>query len=426
MAEDQEHKSEESQVAPPAPALHVAPSPHVSDQAFTTRRMMTDVLIALAPLLIVAIVVFRWHAVVQIGICLLSCLAAEALFTFVRRKPFSLGDGSAIVTGLILAFSLPGTAPWYVGVIGSFVGVGLGKIVFGGLGMNIFNPAMVGRAFVMMAFVAAMASPGYVLAPDDEDDTRIITRATPMSVMKLAKTTPVPGAEEVNAVAVDAAAAIMLEKYGVEREQFEQRLAGRYQPPIPRNMAEELAEMKVRIAVGVRQKDIEQKIAAARDKRDWYRDAHDLGKLVLGNTNGSLGEVSALACLIGGIFLCIRRTAAWRIPFGAVAAVVVIASLGDLLGQSDMTVLHHLLGGAFLFGAFFIATDPVTSPLTPKGRLIFGMAFGALVMLLRNLSAYPEGVMFAILLVNAFTPLINRWTIPTPVGGPVPTPERTQ
>ena len=102
------------------------------------------------------------------------------------------------------------------------------------------------------------------------------------------------------------------------------------------------------------------------------------------------------------------------------AAVAVIAGLGDLLGGSQMTVLHHLLGGAFLFGAFFTATDPVSSPITPKGRLIYGVIFGALVMLLRNLSAYPEGVMFAILLVNAFTPLINRWTIPTPVGGPVP------
>ena len=422
MAEDQEHKSEESQVAPPAPALHVAPSPHVSDQAFTTRRMMTDVLIALAPLLIVAIVVFRWHAVVQIGICLLSCLAAEALFTFVRRKPFSLGDGSAVVTGLILAFSLPGTAPWYVGAIGSFVGVGLGKIVFGGLGMNIFNPAMVGRAFVMMAFVAAMASPGYVLAPDGEDDTRFITRATPMSVMKLAKTDPVPSDEKINAEAIDAEAGKLQKDLGMTRDEFDQVFAGTN--PIKRIVTR--ADMVAMVRIGNLKTSIGDKLSAARDKRAWYRDAHDLGKLFLGNTNGSLGEVSALACLIGGIFLCIRRTAAWRIPFGAVAAVVVIASLGDLLGQSDMTVLHHLLGGAFLFGAFFIATDPVTSPLTPKGRLIFGMAFGALVMLLRNLSAYPEGVMFAILLVNAFTPLINRWTIPTPVGGPVPQAEKTQ
>ena len=426
MAEDQENTSEESQVPEPAPALHVAPCPHLSDQGFTTQRMMTDVLIALAPVLIVAIVVFRWHAVVQIGICLLSCLVAEALFTLARRKPFSLRDGSAIVTGLILAFSLPGTAPWYVGVIGSFVGIGLGKIVFGGLGMNIFNPAMVGRAFVMMAVVGAMASPGYVLSTEEDDDPRIITRATPMSVMKLAKVDPAPNIEKVRADAIDAAAAIMLEKYGIKRSEFEQRRAGTYQVPRPRNRDEAFALIKVHIAVNARKKDIDEKVDAARDKRDWYRDAHGLGKLFLGNTNGSLGEVSALACLLGGIFLCIRRTAAWQIPAGAVAAVVVIAGLGDLFVGSEMTVLHHLLGGAFLFGALFIATDPVTSPLTPRGRLIFGAAFGALVMLLRNLSAYPEGVMFAILLVNAFTPLINRWTIPTPVGGPVPQAEKTQ
>ena len=394
MAEAQEHKPEQTQDGAAAVNLHVAPAPHLSDQGFTTRRMMTDVLIGLSPLLIVALAVFRWYAVVQIGICLISCLAAEALFTLARHKPLTLCDRSAAVTGLILAFSLPGLAPWYVGVVGSFVAVGLGKIVFGGLGMNIFNPAMVGRAFVMMAFVGPMAAPSYVLRTDVEDDPRIITRATPMTVMHEEKAHPTPSAAQVRAKAVAEAAG----KRGITPAEFERLL-------------DETPALGVTIAA---------KVDAARAARARHAEALDLGRLFLGNINGSLGEVSALACLIGGLFLCIRRTAAWQIPFGAVAAVIVIGGLSDLFAGPDMTVMHHLLGGAFLFGALFIATDPVTSPLTPKGRFIFGAAFGALVMLLRNLSAYPEGVMFAILLVNALAPLINRWTIPTPVGGPVP------
>ena len=421
MAQDQEHNPDPMPNAPsppgeapptpapagPEPRMHVAPSPHVSDQAVTTRRMMTDVLLALTPLMVVALAVFRWYAVIQVGLCVLSCLAAEALFTWLRRKPLSLGDCSAVITGVILAFSLPAVAPWYVGVIGSFVAIGLGKIVFGGLGMNIFNPAMVGRAFVMMAFVGVMAGPAYVWYGKSAPAAPILTRATPMSEMKEAKVHPSPTVEAVRAKAVAAAAAEIVEAFGVPQAEARTKIALALDAPRRDTEPSDIAAIRA-------------KIDAARRADTAHREALNLGRLMLGNTNGSLGEVSALACLIGGIFLCVRRTAAWRIPLGAVAAVVVIGWLGDLLVGSEMTMLHHLLGGAFLFGALFIATDPVTSPLTPNGRLIFGVIFGALVMLLRNLSAYPEGVMFAILLVNALAPLINRWTVPTPVGGPVP------
>ena len=143
-----------------------------------------------------------------------------------------------------------------------------------------------------------------------------------------------------------------------------------------------------------------------------------MGLLFWGHTNGSLGETSALACLLGGLYLCFRRVASWEIPAGVLISAVVIGGLSNLADFSNpWTALHHLLGGALLFGAFFIATDPVTSPLTAKGKWIFGVGIGALVMLLRLLSGYPEGVMFAVLLMNAVTPLINRWTIPRPFGG---------
>ncbi|MBC2743752.1 MAG: RnfABCDGE type electron transport complex subunit D [Desulfosarcina sp.] len=218
-----------------------------------------------------------------------------------------------------------------MGVIAAFVAVGIGKIIFGGLGMNLFNPAMVGRAFVMISFAGALAASGF---EDVRSAVDAVSQATPMNAYKM------------NGVVTP------------------------------------------------------------------------LVHLFWGTTNGSLGETSALACLLGGLYLIIRRAASWEIPAGLLLSVLVIGGMADLAGPADgWTVLHHILGGSLLFGAFFIATDPVTSPLTPKGKFIFGLGTGTLIMVLRLLSGYPEGVMFAVLLMNALTPLINRWTIPTPFGG---------
>jgi electron transport complex protein RnfD len=248
-----------------------------------------------------------------------------------RSRPLCLKDLSAGVTGIILGLSLPATAPWFVGCIGAIVAMGIGKMVFGGLGMNIFNPAMVGRAFVMIAFAGNLAASGYV---DPAGGVDIISQATPLTAYK------------------QTGAAV------------------------------------------------------------------PMSSLFWGLTNGSLGETSALACLLGGVYLCLRRVASWQIPAGVLVSMTLIAGIVNLANPADQwTVLHHLLGGALLFGAFFIATDPVTSPLTAKGKWIFGICVGAIVMLLRLWSGYPEGFMFAVLLMNAVTPLINRWTIPRPFGG---------
>ena len=139
--------------------------------------------------------------------------------------------------------------------------------------------------------------------------------------------------------------------------------------------------------------------------------------LFVGVTNGSLGETSAFACLLGGGYLLYRKTASWEIPVGILSAVVVISFLADMSGGfGGRFVMHQLFGAALLFGTFFIATDPVSSPVTPKGKWIFGMGTGSLIMVIRLFSGYPEGVMFAVLLMNAMTPLINRWTIPKPIG----------
>lgn len=296
--------------------------------------MMRDVLIALIPCVLMAVYVFRSHAVFQIAVCVASCLASEAIFSLMRGKKIPLRDGSAAVTGVILALSLPWSAPWYVGVIGSFVAIGIGKIIYGGLGQNVFNPAMVGRAFVMINFPVALGASAYV---SSGTGIHIITQATPLTAAKL--TAQVSG----------------------------------------------------------------------------------LWPLFLGTCNGSLGEVSALACLIGGLYLCFRRTASWEIPAGIFLSVIILGGVANMVSiHKQITVLHHLFSGALFFGAFFIATDPVTSPLTPLGKWIFGIGLGFFIMMIRLFSGYPEGVMFAVLLMNGCVPIINRYTIPVPVGGPVP------
>ncbi len=310
--------------------IHVAPSPHIKDTKGDTKRMMTDVILGLLPLVVVSIYLFRLYAVKQLVICIISCLAAESLFVRMRSRSSTLKDCSAVVTGMILALSLPGSAPWFVGVIASVMAMGIGKILFGGLGMNIFNPAMVGRAFVMIAFAQLMGAGAY------ENMTGLVdavSGATPLSALKF------------NGMAVE----------------------------IPR--------------------------------------------LFWGNTNGSIGETSALACLLGGLFLVFRKTASWQIPLSLLLTVAVIAGVTDLAGgHFGGFLIHHMFGGALIFGAFFIATDPVTSPLTVKGKWIFGAGTGLLIMIIRLFSGYPEGVMFAVLMMNAVTPLINRWTNPQPMG----------
>lgn len=323
--------------------LDVAPSPHVANTSLTTKTIMWDVIIALVPCMIAAVIVFGIPAIVQIAIATISALVFEAVFTKMRGRPVTLLDGSAAITGIIIGMSLPWSAPFYIPIIASLIGIGIGKILFGGLGHNMFNPAMVGRAFVMISFSALLGGGAFVAA----EGTGIITQATPLS-----------------------------------------------------NAANAAAESGY----------------------------PSLGALFLGNHNGCLGESSILASLIGGLYLCLRRTAAWEIPASILATVAVLAGLGQLSSDATianlpalgMTIPQQLLSGALVFGAFFIATDPVSSPLTFQGKVIFGIGVGALTWILRIFSSYPEGFMFAILLMNAFTPLINRGAIPKPVGGTVP------
>ena len=338
--------------------LEVASSPHIS-AGKTTRGVMLDVIIALIPATATGIYVFGWRGAMQVGICVSSCVLFEWLYQAIRRKPQTIGDLSAIVTGLILALSIPWTAPWYVAVVASGAAIILAKMIFGGLGANIFNPAMAGRAFVQACFSGEMTS--YLLdgkippphAPFLKEVTdagiRIISKATPLAAAKFEHAT-----------------------YAVK-------------------------------------------------------------DLAVGTVNGSVGETGAIACLIGGIYLLLRRTASWRIPVGVLltaAVVVVLTYFGNVSGKWVMppqklfssvwdALGFHLFAGALMFGAFFIATDPATSPITPKGQWIFAFGVGLLIMLIRLFANVPEGVMYSVLVMNTTVPLIDRWTIRRPLGGPV-------
>ncbi|HPM23850.1 MAG TPA: RnfABCDGE type electron transport complex subunit D [Phycisphaerae bacterium] len=317
----------------------VSPAPHLSDSA-TTRRIMFEVLLALVPLFVVALWNFRLNALWLTLVTTAGCLAAEAVANWMRgRTQSSLGDGSALVTGVILAFSLPPGLRLYQAFIGGVVAIGLGKMVFGGLGQNLFNPAMVGRAFLMVCFPVALTTwmePGTLRAIGDVD---AVTRATPLAAAK----------------------------YG---------------------------------------SDVLASVA----------------NLFFGRVAGCVGETSALAALIGGLYLVIRKVADWRPALGMLLAAAVFAFIaaGGAIGHRFQVVEYQLLSGALVFGAFFIATDYVGAPVTPCGRWIFGLGAGVLVMLIRLYGGYPEGVMYAILIMNALTPLIERWTLPTPFGGKVP------
>jgi electron transport complex protein RnfD len=311
---------------------------------------MIDVIIGLVPAMIAAGYFFRLHAVLLIGTCVLACVATESLCGLIRKKPNSLGDLSAVVTGIILALSLPPSLPIWAAVIGSCFAIAIGKMVFGGLGANIFNPAMVGRAFLTASFGMLMTTwtvPATVdpamrkIAPENLIEAR--TQATPLAWSKMA----------------------IKDKNGADI--YNERL------------------FKV---------------------------------TVTGAVGGCLGETSVLALLAGGLYLLIRRTINFHVPLAVLLSAFLFAAICHLVDpDAYIQPLFHLAGGAMLLGAFFIATDPVTAPLTGRGKWIFGAGVGTITMLIRIVGEYPEGMMFSVLLMNAVTPLIDRLCRPIPAGG---------
>jgi len=331
--------------------ITVSPSPHISKH-MSTRSIMVDVIIALVPAMIAAVWYFRIHALLLVATCVLTAVLTEYLCNLARQKPNpceSIGDFSAVITGLILAMSVPPQVPLWAAVIGSVFAIAIGKMVFGGLGANIFNPAMVGRAFLTASFGMMMT------------------------------TWTVPA--------------------GID-------------PAMPKISAEN------KLDAYTQQTPLAWSKQAIKDKTGADVVNNQVSAMFTGKTGGCLGETSALALIIGGIYLLIRRTISFHIPLAVLLAAFVFASIAYLINSSAYaSPLVHLTGGGMLICAFFIATDPVTAPLTTRGMWIFGIGVGAITMLIRIVGEYPEGIMYSILLMNAVTPLIDRFCKLVPAGG---------
>ncbi len=326
----------------------VSSAPHIS-KPLSTRGVMVDVIIGLAPAMLAAGYYFRAHAVILIATCVIACAGTEWLCNLIRKKPNSLGDFSAVVTGIILALSLPPGLPIWAAIVGSAFSIAIGKMVFGGLGANIFNPAMVGRTFLTASFGMMMT-----------------TWMVPATID--AKMPKIAADNTMNA----------------------------------RTQATPLAHSKEALKVKKGAEAVNEQLRAA----------------FTGETGGCLGETSALALIIGVIYLLIKRTINFHIPLAVLLSAFIFASITYLINsESSVSPLTHLCSGGLLMCAFFIATDPVTAPLTRRGMWVFGIGIGAITMLIRIVGEYPEGVMYSVLLMNAVTPLIDRYYKRIPTGG---------
>ncbi len=316
--------------------LTISPSPHVHTTD-SVRRNMYGVAIALVPALIASIVFFGVSALSVILTSVVACVLVEFLVQkFILKVKPTITDGSAIVTGLILAFNLPSNLPWWIVVIGAIFAIGVCKLTFGGLGQNIVNPAIGGRVFLLMSFPAQMTS----WPVPDVDGT---TGATPLGLLKEGVKSGKPISEIV--------------------------------------------------------------------------DLPSTSDLLMGSIGGSLGEVSAICLLIGFVILLALRIITWHIPVAVLGSMAIFQGLLYLYNPAVYAdPLFAILTGGALLGAIFMATDYVTSPMTHKGMLIYGCGIGIMTILIRNFGSYPEGMSFAILLMNLVTPLINRYCKPTRFG----------
>ena len=317
--------------------LIVSPAPHVQT-AQSTARIMRDVVIALIPAFIVSIIVFGADVLRVTAISVAACVAFEYLIQkFMFRGPLTISNWSAVVTGVLLAFNLPASIPWWIVVIGAFVAIAVAKMTFGGLGKNPFNPALVGRVFLLIAYPVQMTTWPLPVTNGAFD---ALSGATPLAAVKMGAAGP--------------------DVLGVQH-------------------------------------------------------------LLLGNMPGSLGEVAALALLVGFAYLLWRRVITWHIPVTilvtmAVFAFVVALCSGEPRAALWQLPLFHILAGGAMLGAIFMATDYSTSPMTVRGGVIFAVGIGFITMCIRLWGSYPEGMSFAILMMNACVPLINKYVKPKRFG----------
>lgn len=324
-----------------ATKLIVSPSPHIHS-GDSVEKNMYGVLIALLPALLASFYFFGLGAIVITLTSVLGCMAVEYLIVkfLLKSDELTILDGSAALTGVLLALNLPSNLPFWIVLIGAVAAIGIGKMSFGGLGNNVFNPAILGRVLLLISFPAQMTSwpnPGQWAHYTDVE-----TGATPLGVLKgIAKNSPGASMDQLSSMA----------------------------------------------------------------------------DMFFGQIGGSLGEVSAIALLIGFAFLLIRRIITWHIPVAIFAAVILFGGAMHLINpEIYVNPIVHLLSGGMLLGAIFMATDYVTSPMSKSGMLLYGFLIGLITMLIRLFGSYPEGMSFAILIMNAFTPIINLYMKPKLFG----------
>ena len=323
--------------------LIISLSPHIHG-GDCTKRNMYGVIAALVPALLVSFFYFGVGSVIVCLSSVASCMFFEwAITRFLLHRESTLSDGSAVITGLLLGMNLPSNLPVWIIVIGALIAIGIGKMTFGGLGCNLFNPALVGRCVLLVSFPVQMTS--WPVIGQQMSYTDATTGATPLSIMKRAITTG-------DASLLDS---------------------------MPSSL-----------------------------------------HLLLGNNvnggAGTIGEVCALALLLGLAFMLWKKIITWHIPVSIIASAFVFAAILHVANPIYANPLSVVLTGGMMLGAIFMATDYTTSPMTRRGQLIYGAAIGVLTIVIRNWGAYPEGMSFAILIMNAFTPLINNYCKPKRFG----------
>lgn len=327
----------------------------------SVQKTMVTVLAALVPATLFDLWLFGWPAVFLFAVTIASCLGWEAFCLWLAKKPVerALSDGSAALTGWLLAMSLPPWAPWWVAVIGGFMAIVLAKQVFGGLGQNVFNPAMIARVGLLVSFPVQMT---LFVAPH------------PLFAAGS------PGFGEALAITFGAGT---------------------------------LDTMSAASALGF----IKNELARHVPVTESIRQVPDLMDLALGTKPGSMGETSAVLILAGGLFLMARRIISWHIPVTVIGTLLVMGTLFNAIDPARFTPgSFHVLSGATMLGAFFIATDYVTSPVSKQGQLVFGIGVGLLTWVIRTFAGYPEGMAFAVLLMNALAPIIDQHFRPRMFG----------
>lgn len=316
--------------------LTVSSSPHIKSEE-SISKIMWSVNIALAPAAIFGIYNFGLPALITLIVGIVSAVASEYLVEKFRGKPITITDGSAFLTGLLLAMCLPPSIPPYMAAIGSFIAIAIAKHSMGGLGYNIFNPAQIGRAALMASWPVAMTAWSKINTAAD-----VVTSATPLNILK------------------QQGYAKLIETYGGS--------------------------------------------------------SHLYKVLLIGARNGSVGETSTILLILGGLYLIYKRYINWEIPVLMIGTVGVLTWIFGPSGLFTGDPVFHVMAGGLIIGAFFMATDMVTIPMTKKGQIIFAMGAGMITTLIRLKGGYPEGVCYSLLLMNAITPLIDKFTQPVKFG----------